>query len=650
MVDPKAKFIITADDRATATLRKVSAEFAGLGRAAVSAASMMTAFGGALSIGAIASQVESVADLQDRFGKMAQQVGIGVEALTELDYAAKLSDVSTDDLSTGITRLTSKMADVAQGSKEAAAVFDSLGVKVKNSDGSLRSSEQVLKDIAQRFSEFEDGSTKTAYAVEIFGRAGAKLIPLLNSGRDGLAEMADEARQLGVVFDEKAAKAAERFNDNLTRLGQVARGLKIELFQGLIQPLTEITQRFLEARSAGLAFGDALDIAANIRGFGTLDEKIADVQKRLDEARSGKWTGWFSNDTKALEEQLKKLLALRDRVQRRETAQHPAGFNSALLARGVPAGQEPPKLTGPRPTTRAAKPEQLDLSDEQKFVVDSYKMFEQAVDSTAGNAKRLQLALTMLDDAYQDGKITLEAYEAAKQKLQRTSETAGDAAYDDLKRMSEAWLDQIDPMREFIRQVEQIEQALSRGLISPAQAEAIKKNLSVALKPISEADVWAVEAAKNIQDALGQNLFDILDGNFDNIGKSFGNMLKRMVAEAMAANLARSLFGDYAKTGKVGGWFGDLVASFAGSSLTMRADGGPISAGRPYLVGERGPEVIIPKVSGTVVPNHQLGGPNVVQQFTINGEMSRSQEARLAVMMRNVALATMADSRRRVMA
>lgn len=650
MVDPKAKFIITADDRATATLRKVSAEFAGLGRAAVSAASMMTAFGGALSIGAIASQVKSVADLQDRFGKMAQQVGIGVEALTELDYAAKLSDVSTEDLSTGITRLTSKMADVAQGSKEAAAVFDSLGVKVKNSDGSLRSSEQVLKDIAQRFSEFEDGSTKTAYAVEIFGRAGAKLIPLLNSGRDGLAEMAEEARQLGVVFDEKAAKAAERFNDNLTRLGQVARGLKIELFQGLIQPLTEITQRFLEARSAGLAFGDALDIAANIRGFGTLDEKIADVQKRLDEARSGKWTGWFSNDTKALEEQLKKLLALRDRVQRRETAQHPAGFNSALLARGVPAGQEPPKLTGPRPTTRAAKPEQLDLSDEQKFVVDSYKMFEQAVDSTAGNAKRLQLALTMLDDAYQDGKITLEAYEAAKQKLQRTSETAGDAAYDDLKRMSEAWLDQIDPMREFIRQVEQIEQALSRGLISPAQAEAIKKNLSVALKPISEADVWAVEAAKNIQDALGQNLFDILDGNFDNIGKSFGNMLKRMVAEAMAANLARSLFGDYAKTGKVGGWFGDLVASFAGSSLTMRADGGPISAGRPYLVGERGPEVIIPKVSGTVVPNHQLGGPNVVQQFTINGEMSRSQEARLAVMMRNVALATMADSRRRVMA
>lgn len=650
MVDPKAKFIITADDLATATLRKVSAEFAGLGRAAVSAASMMTAFGGALSIGAIASQVKSVADLQDRFGKMAQQVGIGVEALTELDYAAKLSDVSTEDLSTGITRLTSKMADVAQGSKEAAAVFDSLGVKVKNSDGSLRSSEQVLKDIAQRFSEFEDGSTKTAYAVEIFGRAGAKLIPLLNSGRDGLAEMAEEARQLGVVFDEKAAKAAERFNDNLTRLGQVARGLKIELFQGLIQPLTEITQRFLEARSAGLAFGDALDIAANIRGFGTLDEKIADVQKRLDEARSGKWTGWFSNDTKALEEQLKKLLALRDRVQRRETAQHPAGFNSALLARGMPAGQEPPKLTGPRPTTRAAKPEQLDLSDEQKFVVDSYKMFEQAVDSTAGNAKRLQLALTMLDDAYQDGKITLEAYEAAKQKLQRTSETAGDAAYDDLKRMSEAWLDQIDPMREFIRQVEQIEQALSRGLISPAQAEAIKKNLSVALKPISEADVWAVEAAKNIQDALGQNLFDILDGNFDNIGKSFGNMLKRMVAEAMAANLARSLFGDYAKTGKVGGWFGDLVASFAGSSLTMRADGGPISAGRPYLVGERGPEVIIPKVSGTVVPNHHLGGPNVVQQFTINGEMSRSQEARLAVMMRNVALATMADSRRRVMA
>lgn len=573
MANPESKFVITAEDRATATLKRVSAEFGGLGRAALSAAGMLTGLGSALSVGVIVSQVKAVADLQDRFGKLAQQTGIGVQSLTELDYAAKLSDVSTEDLSTGITRLTSKMGDVAQGSKEAAAVFDSLGVKVKNSDGSLRSSEEVLKDIAQRFSEFADGSTKTAYAVEIFGRSGAKLIPLLNSGRDGLAEMADEARQLGVVFDEKAAKAAERFNDNLTRLGQAAQGLKIELLQGLIPPLTEITQRFIEARAAGIDFIDALDIAANIKGFGTLDEKIADVQRRLEGAKSGQWTGLFSNDVKGLQAELEKLLALRRRVEGRETAQHPAGFSTALLGRGGTTGAEPPRLRGAA-TGSTPKIPQAELTDEQKLIVDAGKMFESSVDQTVGAAKRYQLALQMLDEAYQDGRLTTGEYDAALQKLTHTTATAGDAAYDDLKRLSDAWLDQLDPMREFTRQLEQVEQALSRGLISPEQAEAIKKRLAEALQPLSESDAWAVQAAKNIQDALGQGLYDILSGNFDNIGKSFGNMLNRMLAEATAAQLSRALFGnDFAKGGGLGGLLGDGLKWLGNLFIPSHADG-----------------------------------------------------------------------------
>lgn len=574
MADPQSKFVITAEDRASATLKKISGEFGGLGVAAARAATLLTTFGGALSVGALVSQVKAVADLQDRFGKLAQQTGIGVQSLTELDYAAKLSDVSTEDLSTAVTRLTSKMADVAQGSKEAAAVFDSLGVKVKNSDGTLRSSEEVLKDIAQRFSEFADGSTKTAYAVEIFGRSGAKLIPMLNSGRDGLAEMADEARQLGVVFDEKAAKAAERFNDNLTRLGQAAQGLKIELLQGLIPPLYEITQRFIEARAAGIDFIDSLDIAANIKGFGTLDEKIADVQRRLEGAKSGQWTGLFSNDVKGLQAELEKLLALRRRVEGRETAQHPAGFNAALLARGATSGAEPPRLQGPRPAAGAARIPQADLTDEQKLIVDAGKMFESSVDQTVGAAKRYQLALQMLDEAYQDGRLTTAEYDAALQKLTHTTATAGDAAYEDLKRLSDAWLDQLDPMREFTRQLEQVEQALSRGLISPEQAEAIKKRLAEALQPLSESDAWAVQAAKNIQDALGQGLYDILSGNFDNIGKSFGNMLNRMLAEATAAQLSRALFGnDFAKGGGLGGLLGDGLKWLGNLFIPSHADG-----------------------------------------------------------------------------
>lgn len=581
MANPESKFVVSAEDRATAVLKKVASEFGALGKASSLADTVLGSFGkgfltslaSGLSLGGLTAAVKSVADLQDQFGKMAQKVGVGVQSLTELNYAAKLSDVSTEDLETGLTRLTSKMGDVAQGSKEATAVFDALGVKVKNSDGTLRSSEDVLKDIAQRFSEFKDGATKTAFAVEIFGRSGAKLIPMLNAGRAGLAELAEEARRLGIVFDEKAAKAAEQFNDNLTRLGQAAQGLKIELLQGLIPPLYEITQRFIEARAAGIDFIDSLDIAANIKGFGTLDEKIADVQRRLNDAKSGKWTGIFGTDVKGLQAELEKLLALRRRVEGRETAQHPAGFSTALLGRGGTVGAEPPRLRGAA-TGSTPKIPQADLTDEQKLIVDAGKMFESSVDQTVGAAKRYQLALQMLDEAYQDGRLTTGEYDAALQKLTHTTATAGDAAYEDLKRLSDAWLDQLDPMREFTRQLEQVEQALSRGLISPEQAEAIKKRLAEALQPLSESDAWAVQAAKNIQDALGQGLYDILDGNFDNIGKSFGNMLKRMLAEATAAQLSRALFGnDFAKGGGLGGLLGDGLKWLGNLFIPSHADG-----------------------------------------------------------------------------
>src|SRR5690606_39782 len=380
----------------------------------------LSGLAGGLSVAGIAAVVKSVADLQDQFGKMAQQVGVGVQSLTELDYAAKLSDVSTEELATGLTRLVSRMGDVAQGSKEAAQVFSALGVKVKNADGTLRSSEAVLKDVAERFSQFEDGATKTAFAVEIFGRSGARLIPLLNLGRQGLADLAEEARALGVVFDEKAAKAAEEFNANLPRLGQAAQGLKIELLQGLIPQLTEIAQRFLDAKAAGLSFGNALDIAANITGFGTLEEKIADVRRRLKDAESGKWTGWISNDVKELRAELDKLLAVQSRVQRRQTLAHPAGFSTALMGQR-PSGTAPQEPRFGQSAT-AARLTQAALTDDQKKWVDAYAAVMRLTEAADDYARKLAI----LDDRYFSGEISLESYTQQLQILTKVTETAGE--------------------------------------------------------------------------------------------------------------------------------------------------------------------------------------------------------------------------------
>lgn len=591
MANPESKFVVSAEDRATATLRKVAAEFGGLGKASSAANQLLGQFGngllaglaGGLSVAGLTAAVKSVANLQDQFGKLSQQVGIGVQSLTELDYAAKLSDVATDELSTGVVRLTSRMGDVIQGSKEAEQAFDALGIKVRQSDGTMRSSEDVLKDVADRFASMEDGSTKTALAVELFGRAGAKLIPLLNLGRAGLEKLAAEARSLGVVFDEKAAKAAEEFNDNLTRLESAATGLKIELLQGLIPSLTSLTGKFIEATRASGGFLQGLATWASVSGDQEANptKAIAEIEAalaRLEKMRSeldpekgfaNRLNDWIFGDVGDLDKQIAvqraRLAYLRGIVLRDPALQLP-------LLDDRTGDYLPPVQFGKEDKKKPKKPrlEQATLTPQQAAIIDAANDYDKASRASEVFALKLQV----LDAKFFAGEGTVEDYTAAMQDLTKSTVTAGADGSAALKTLAEGWLDGIDPMRGFLREIEQVEQALSRGLISPEQAEAIKKRMADALQPVSEADAWAVQAAKNIQDALGENLYQMLDGNFENIGKSFGNMLKRMAAEAMAAQLGRTLFGDVAKTGNVGGWLGEGLKWVGGLfGVPSHADG-----------------------------------------------------------------------------
>ncbi len=79
---------------------------------------------------------------------------------------------------------------------------------------------------------------------------------------------------------------------------------------------------------------------------------------------------------------------------------------------------------------------------------------------------------------------------------------------------------------------------------------------------------FSLEAARGIQQSLGDGLYDILSGNFDNIGSKFGDMIMRMAADAAAANLAKAMFGDFDKTGQIGGILGNIAGSLFGNAMT----------------------------------------------------------------------------------
>lgn len=225
-----------------------------LSKFGISAGAAMAGLAAAAATAAVAlgHAVKASIDHADELGKTAQKVGVTVEALSRLEYAAKLSDIGIEGLSTGLGKLSQNMLSVANGAGgTVATAFAALGVKVKQADGTLRSSVDVLGDIADRFAGMEDGATKTALAIQVFGKSGKDLIPLLNAGSAGLADMATEADRLGVTISGKTAKSAEEFNDNLTRLGAVFEGLVNKITEEALPSLVKLSETIADPSFQG---------------------------------------------------------------------------------------------------------------------------------------------------------------------------------------------------------------------------------------------------------------------------------------------------------------------------------------------------------------------------------------------------------------
>lgn len=216
------------------------------------------------SVAAIKAGIE----LGDQLNKMSQKAGLSVEELSKLKFAAELSDVSIEALGKSLGKLSKALvAAGSDASSQAGRAFAALGVEVKNADGSLRGSSDVLSDIAEKFSTYRDGAEKTSLAIALFGKAGASLIPLLNQGADGLRDASEEAEKFGLVLDKKTALAAESFNDNLKRLDSIKQGLFVTISARLLPALEQLSQEFLETKKNSTFTADAADFVTSAIKF-----------------------------------------------------------------------------------------------------------------------------------------------------------------------------------------------------------------------------------------------------------------------------------------------------------------------------------------------------------------------------------------------
>lgn len=282
MTQDRAQLLITAVDQTRSAFDSIRGNLAKLGDESNRVKGLLAGLGVSLSVAGFAAMIKGAIDAADHLNKLSQKIGISVEALSTLRFAAQLSDVSLETLQKGIKSLSQNITEANTGIGDGAQVFEALGISVRNTDGSMKSTEAVLLQVADVFANLEDGAVKTALAVKLFGKSGMDMIPFLNQGAAGISQLTQEAERLGLKLTTETARSAEAFNDNLTALKASSSSLGLALARDFLPELTSITNAM---RAAANEAGTLKALWVGLGGIGNLIFNGTEIKQARDEVK-----------------------------------------------------------------------------------------------------------------------------------------------------------------------------------------------------------------------------------------------------------------------------------------------------------------------------------------------------------------------------
>jgi hypothetical protein len=262
-------FALSAMGRAASSAMKEFGSFrSGIGAITSLAAGAAVGFGAVevSMIGMAMKAVNSAAEMEH----LAEKSGVTVEEMSGLSFAAKQVNISQEELSLGLARLSKNAEMAAQGSRQQAEAFKALHVSATDAHGALRPIQDILLDIADRFSKAKDSTAKTAIAMAAFGKAGYEMVPMLNLGSQGIAAFIKTAEELGIILDTRTAKGAVQLEQQMNVLASRFQAFEITLARDLLPTLEVVITSLTEVgRSADATAGSAqkLEGAAPTSGW-----------------------------------------------------------------------------------------------------------------------------------------------------------------------------------------------------------------------------------------------------------------------------------------------------------------------------------------------------------------------------------------------
>lgn len=209
-------------------LKNLGGKVSGVGR---SLATLATA-----AAAPLAGMTLSFAAAGDNLDKMSKRTGVGVKALSELAFAAEQSGASLDSVEKGIRGMQRSLLNAEMGSKTATDALSALGLSVDELSG--MSPEDQFTKIADAIGDVEDPSKRAALAMQLFGRAGSELLPMMSENAEGIANLRKEATELGRTMTADDAQAAAELTDAMNRVKSVFIGVKNQIGAALAPAMT----------------------------------------------------------------------------------------------------------------------------------------------------------------------------------------------------------------------------------------------------------------------------------------------------------------------------------------------------------------------------------------------------------------------------
>lgn len=251
---------------------------------------------------ALISMTKEAASNADDLLTLASVTGTTTDSVQELNYMADLTDVSFDRIKDSLKETTNKMQEAATGTGDAYEAYKRLKVEITNTDGSLRSAQDVFYDTIDALGDMKNRAERDALAMDLMSESAQELNPIIELGGDKLREYAQEAHDMGYVLDNDALKSLQAVDDAYSRLQNTQEGVKNQLAVEFAPYLEEF---YGDATQGVKDLGKAIKDSGIVDAFGMLLETVGDILNPMSDLSNNRVPAL----TKALQP-LAKVMAL----------------------------------------------------------------------------------------------------------------------------------------------------------------------------------------------------------------------------------------------------------------------------------------------------------------------------------------------------